>query len=314
MKRGWAAALLLVVGCGPTVNVLDGGAEGDDADSPDGTTGAFPGNESGVPPNMSTTGSPDTTTDGDDESTEADDGGVFLPFPDGCGAGLEPGYLAHCTPFECSQWDQDCPRGEKCMPWANDGGPQWNASRCAPVAEDPAAVGEPCFVEGSAVSGLDDCELGSMCFHVDPETLEGVCVAQCAGSPENPQCPGASQCTQDANGDLLVCLPSCNPLTPGECGSGVCLPTGSSFTCFPSSDDALGPGEVCESTNACIPGLACLPGNAVGCDATDCCTAFCDLTAGDPNPICAADQTCTPWYDGEAPRGLENVGVCVGVG
>lgn len=314
MGRALSVALMLAAGCGPTINVLDGGAGGEDADSPDGTTGAFPGNDSGVPPNMSTSGSPGTTSGGEDESSEADDGGVFIPFPDACGAGIEPGYLAHCTPLECSQWDQDCPDGEKCVAWANDGGNNWNASRCVPVVEDPAAVGEPCFVEGSAVSGVDNCELGSMCFDVDSETLEGICVAQCSGSPQNPQCPESSQCTQNGNGDLLLCLPTCNPLTPDDCESGVCIAAGSAFMCAPSTGDETGPGEACEFVNACAPGLTCVDGEAVGCDDAACCTSFCDLTLGEPNPACAADQVCTPWYEGEAPDGYEDLGVCVVAG
>ena len=32
---------------------------------------------------------------------------------------------------------------------------------------------------GSAVSGVDNCAQGSMCWGVDPETLEGECIAFC---------------------------------------------------------------------------------------------------------------------------------------
>jgi hypothetical protein len=66
--------------------------------------------------------------------------------------------------YECDLWKQDCPPGEKCMPWANDGGGSWNATRCTPLAEDPRQPGEPCTVEGSGVSGRDDCDIRAMCW------------------------------------------------------------------------------------------------------------------------------------------------------
>lgn len=86
---------------------------------------------------------------GDDGAGEdgAGTGGLFLSEPDGGGTG-----------FECDVFAQDCPPGEKCVPWANDGGGVWNATRCSPVDDDPAAPGEPCTVEGGPTSGIDDCD------------------------------------------------------------------------------------------------------------------------------------------------------------
>ena len=34
---------------------------------------------------------------------------------------------------ECDMWTQNCPEGEKCMPWANDNGGAWNSSKCSPI-------------------------------------------------------------------------------------------------------------------------------------------------------------------------------------
>src|SRR5262249_37235710 len=53
----------------------------------------------------------------------------------------------------CDPWAQDCLRGDKCMPWANDGSNRWNDVRCSPAGS--GQLGDPCTVEGSSVSGLD---------------------------------------------------------------------------------------------------------------------------------------------------------------
>ena len=52
--------------------------------------------------------------------------GVIFILPDDGGTGV----------FECDLWGQDCPDGEKCMPWASNGG-TWNATRCSPVVDSP---------------------------------------------------------------------------------------------------------------------------------------------------------------------------------
>lgn len=98
--------------------------------------------------------------------------------------------------FECDPFLQDCPVNEKCAPWANDGGMEWNGTRCAPVAGTPGMPGDSCAVDGDPFSGLDDCELGSLCWDVDPATSEGQCVALCDYSLEpDPVCPMGTTCT-----------------------------------------------------------------------------------------------------------------------
>lgn len=139
--------------------------------------------------------------DGGDDG-EGEDGGPmttgvgFIEMPDGGGVSLE-----------CDVWAQDCPNGQKCMPWSNDGGSQWNASRCSPVGTDPGAPGDPCTVEGTPFSGVDDCDLGVVCFEPD-ENLEGTCVGLCQGNEANPSCAQADTwCWIDPQG-FPLCLPS----------------------------------------------------------------------------------------------------------
>ena len=222
---------------------------------------------------------------------------------------------------ECDVWAQDCPEGEKCMPWANDGGNSWNATRCSPLDPTPGQPGDACTVEGSGVSGIDDCDLGTMCWGVDPETNQGVCVDFCEGSEANPLCedPG-NECFVSNEGVLILCLPPCDPLFQG-CGEGeACYPTVDQafFACMPhGSPDAGLHGDPCEFPNACDPGLFCAdPDTVSGCmGAFGCCTEFCDVTAGDPDAACsgaANGETCTPWYArGSAPPGLGHVGACI---
>src|SRR5690606_6956050 len=141
---------------------------------------------------------------------------------------------------DCDVWGQDCPEGLKCMPWANDGGGAWNAHKCTPIDPDPDEVGEACSVEENAVSGVDSCVLGAMCWNVDAETNTGVCVGFCQGNEVSCSsdpwscCPDGSTCSITANAVLILCLPTCDPLIQDCQGQGeVCYPVGDDFQCAP---------------------------------------------------------------------------------
>jgi len=146
-----------------------------------------------------TTPSSPTSAGSDATSTSSDEtlGHTFITAPDGLPEALE-----------CSTFEQDCPRGEKCNTWANDGGSAWNATRCVPVDPDPDALGEPCTVTDSGVSGLDSCEVGAMCWDIDFEAAEGTCVEHCRGEPTTPQCQEPdTRCVFSGSGALALCLP-----------------------------------------------------------------------------------------------------------
>ena len=142
-----------------------------------------------IPPSAGDPSDPDSADDGG-----ADSGIGFIEMPDGGGAS-----------FECDLFAQDCPEGDKCMPWANDGGDQWNATRCSPVEDDAGVIGDECTADGSGVSGLDDCELGAMCWEVDDMNM-GTCVEMCVGSSGDPLCPPGTWCYLGSDGSLAVCL------------------------------------------------------------------------------------------------------------
>jgi hypothetical protein len=298
-------APLLACGASPadtTTLETTGPTTGDGLSETGAPTGSTSGATSYLPPPATTTGTTGSTTD---PGTTAD-GTTFIPFPPD-------------VPTECDIFDpQSCPEGHKCTWYASDGGNAWNATKCAPVAGDPAQPGEPCVAEGSGTSGLDDCAAGSMCFSVDAE-LAGHCVAFCQGSPENLLCDDPDTLCVGSGDGLSLCLEKCNPLDdpcaqPGD----LCIPdpSGNGFVCvLDSSGEAGAVHDGCNFANACDPGLGCLPPDASdGCDPQDqgCCLPFCD-TAVDPNPLCAPehDEVCVPFYEeGTAPAGYEQVGVC----
>ena len=229
------------------------------------------------------------------------DGEAFIPGP-----GLSP----RCLPplEECDAWLQDCPEGEKCSAYADNGESAWNALRCVPVDGD-AKPGEPCLAYESPLSGLDTCELGAMCWSVDEETLEGVCVGLCDGSPDEPTCaePGTS-CKVSNDGVLNLCLDDCYPLAK-ECDEGdACVFLGDSFSCAPGG--VGGVGEPCVGAT-CTDGQSCFPAAYLPeCQSGSCCTPYCDITAEDPCPELEG-STCVSFFMGEPPEGLENVGSCV---
>jgi len=235
---------------------------------------------------------------------------VFIQEPDGGGVDVE-----------CDIFEQDCPEGEKCMPWANDGGSSWNATKCSPIDPSPKKAGEPCTAEGSGVSGVDDCEAGAMCWDVDPETLEGYCVAFCVGTPDAPTCENPCEhCPVYDDGILLICLPMCDPVAQDCPPNQGCYPVNETFIC---AVDASGPDDgaykdPCEYINVCDPGLACVNADVVpGCaGAVGCCAPFCRVGAANPGcPDTNQGVECVPWWEeGQEPPlpcAEGGIGVCV---
>jgi hypothetical protein len=299
--RGLGATALLVLGCTACTGDGDAGTGRDSSSASTSTSTTTASSSSSA--SSSTTAAVD---DAHDTTSAASTGVVFLLPNDG---GIS---------FECDVFRQDCPLGEKCTPWASDGGPTWNGTKCMPVVDDPAGSGEPCHVQGSPTSGLDDCDRRSMCFYVDPETLEGTCTPFCAGDEADPQCDRGRFCPLLADSALALCLPLCSPHQQ-DCPAGqACYPSMGEWVCSPDlSGDTGAYGDPCRSIMQCDPGLACVAASAVPWDACGdiaCCTEICDLDdpAGDLQCMGAPEGvTCQPWYlDGEAPAGLEDLGAC----
>ncbi|MCA9653947.1 MAG: ribulose phosphate epimerase [Myxococcales bacterium] len=217
--------------------------------------------------------------------------------------------------FECDIFAQDCPEGEKCMPWASSGG-TWDATRCSPIDENPGQPGDECSVEGGGASGIDSCDIGSMCWDVDPETNMGTCVAMCTGDSANPICEDPdTSCSIANDGAIVLCLPNCDPLLQ-DCAEGqACYPVADIWVCGPDASGEMGAaGDPCEFINVCDVGNICLDASAwPDCAGSiGCCSPVCDTTDPMGDAQCpGAGQTCQPWYEeGNAPPGYENVGAC----
>jgi hypothetical protein len=316
------AFALLLVACGPSVAVDDGDGDTTSASATTDPTAATVATSASTTATTATTAttmmSTSTATTATDESTSTettssdDEGGTDSPFikePDGGGC------FNVC--IECDVWAQDCPEDAKCMAWANDGGDVWNATKCTPLDPEPAAIGDPCVVEGSGVSGIDDCELGAICWGVDPMTNEGTCVPMCTGSEANPMCPDGLECTVAFDAPLIVCLPPCDPLQPTCAADEVCSsldffpPDDIRFACQPMPPFEPQPyGIACGGLQICDEGHLCVAAEHVpGCADPNCCTTLCDVTVPTECPDAASGPTCIPLFD-RAPPGFGNLGVC----
>ncbi|MBC8072354.1 MAG: hypothetical protein IAG13_28790 [Deltaproteobacteria bacterium] len=305
LARSQAVVVLAVLpACSDrAIATIDGTMAEGDATSISADTDASPGSATG--PVTSLGGSTDA---GDDDPSDPTTACPFICEPDGGSRSIE-----------CSLWDDDCPRGEKCMPWANDGGGSWNSTRCAPLDDTPAAPGEPCTVVDSGVSRIDDCERGAMCWDVDPETNVGECVAFCVGSEANPTCTDPeTECTISGEGTLILCLPWCHPLMQ-DCNEGAgCYPGNNVFWCAPDASAAAGAfGDPCEFLNVCDPVLFCANADVVPDCAGDfgCCSEFCDLGSDEPDAMCTGARqghVCVPWFEeAVAPPAFARVGACL---
>ena len=208
----------------------------------------------------------------------------------------------------CDPWAQDCPEGEKCVPYGSTGG-NWDANKCVPVVGD-GEIGDSCTWDGTSAA-TDSCGQGSHCWdvaEVDGE-LVGVCTAFCAGNADDPICAQGSSCVIANEGSITLCIATCDPLLQ-ECGEGLgCFWTNNDFNCVFTAGE-IAEAEPCGYINDCAPGLLCTSSAVLpSCDGTDCCTAYCDLS----DPSCpVAGTECTSFFDeGTAPPTYEDIGVCI---
>ncbi len=270
------------------------------------------------------TGTPTTTpTTGSDASTGETPGTTGVSATSETAETSTTASSTTCTsagcdpsgdPAGCDVFAQDCPEDYKCSAYASNGGATLDAAKCVPItgSKDP---GDSCIVEGSELSGLDDCDLGSRCTLVKATSNEGTCVATCGGSEAAPTCTVPGNVCTDGDG-LDLCLTPCDPLKPACVDEALCVVVQGGFYCAP---DAFGLQsevfEPCEAANTCDPGLLCqLPKYASECqqDTTGCCLPVCDITGGN-NQCPGVGQSCVSIFKQAMrppPPGLENVGVC----
>lgn len=291
---GVSLVLLFCVACGPprfTATASDGGESESDSES-DATTREEPANPS-TSSNADTSTSETDTSDSDTNETNLS----FVPVSE----------MGGC---ECDPFAQDCPDGEKCVPYASTGD-SWDANKCVPVTGDQA-TDEPC-VYGSVIEATDDCDATGMCWDVmdvDGEWV-GVCTAFCTGTADMPECPEGSQCLY-GNGPIYLCIYTCDPLVQ-DCNEGLaCYWANNDFNCIFTTQD-IPVGEPCGFINDCALGNNCISADSLpSCAGSACCSPFCDLELGDQPCDVLPGTACVPFFEQNmAPPGYENVGVCV---
>ena len=291
MRSIFSLLAAVTLGCG------GGGAGGTDAGTTTGT-GSQTTTTTGTP-----TGGEDATTGGVTSST-GDEAGTTCGATS-CDEPIDPVHIM------CDVFAQDCPEGEKCAPWADNGGSSWNATKCVPVTGDGLA-GDPCVALGGGLSGLDDCARGALCWEVD-EQGQGACIAMCGGTADAPVCREDMWCEFLNEGVLNLCFPDCDPLAQDCPGDKVCALVEDAFICLFEAQSPAGVFEDCPFVNDCKRGLLCsAPSWAAEChpEASGCCLPMCDL--GDPGVVCpGVGQSCMSIYAPEMPPPkYANVGVC----
>ncbi len=298
-----AVILVMSGGCGPVLPV-----GGDTGSASTGVLASADGtNTTEVVPTSGMAGSASTSTTSADTGTTATSGEeeTFVSIilrPD-----LPEG--------PCDPYSQNCPNGEKCTWYASGGGSSWNETKCVPILENPKQDGESCFAEFGGVSGIDDCDLGLMCWDVDLEN-HGVCVALCHGLLDAALCYAPTKTCVIYSRGLSLCLDTCDPLLQDCVAGDVCIRNynDGKFLCVLDASGEEGQQhDPCFFANSCDPGLVCNePTAAVECDQNGdgCCEPICDLSDPDADASCGGvGQVCSP-YQAMALEGYENVGYC----
>jgi hypothetical protein len=239
------------------------------------------------------------TSDGTSSSSSSDDGeSLFV---------IDLDVIAD----PCDMFGQDCPDGEKCVPYATDGGNVWDSFKCVPVQGDQA-TGEPCTYDGP-VESTDDCDATAWCLDSDSDG-EGLCHAFCGGTPDEPECLPDSGCAVSGGGTITICMPQCHPLEQ-DCPEGegcYWFPFGA-FLCGITLDD-IPTGEPCGYADDCQPGNFCAYATVLpDCDGESCCTNFCDLWLGNSQCAAVPGTECVSFFERGVGFGYpyENLGVCV---
>jgi hypothetical protein len=304
MKRALLVTSLVcsaLVGCGDdgkggaTLNSMPPtGNEEAEAGEQDGSSAGESGGQqdTGSDPNPTSSTAPGDTGSSSDGMT-SDATVIFIEMLD------VPDDAKECDPFT-----QDCPDGQKCVPWANDGGTSWNADKCEMIREgDTKVPGDACVADAGGVGGIDNCVKGAFCWNVNA-MMQGFCVALCTGTAESPMCEAGTQCAVYNEGTLPLCLPECQPDLQ-DCPEGeACIksPTMVGFLCVPDASGEEGqPNDPCEFANACDPGQVCSPTTASNeCDpnAIGCCQPICSLSENN----CVAPQKCTMFEQNPDPE------------
>jgi hypothetical protein len=237
----------------------------------------------------SDSGMTSTETDTDDGPTDTSaSSGSFYAGPT-----VDVGAETQCDPFV-----QDCPDGEKCVPYAMSG-ESWDRNTCVPILGD-GKPGDACSYDGPATA-TDDCDGSSLCWNE-------VCTAFCKGSPDNPQCAEQTVCMISNAGSVTLCVDPCDPIAQDCADPWVCHWSDYGFVCMPE-DQKIPIGEPCVTMNDCVAGSGCVDASLVpDCAGASCCAEYCSIA----EPLCATPGSeCVSFFADDPPAGYEDIGICV---
>lgn len=248
-------------------------------DSPTATADPGTSSTTGTSTTTSTTTAPTTTgpATSTGATTATADSGSFALMPD-----LPP-------PAPCDPWNDTCPRGQKCQPYALPRG-----AGCVDVVDDPLPVGEPCDAGGT----VDLCEAGAMCVSPD-----GHCLPLCGGAPnpgETTCADACSPCLIRDNGAYGYCPLPCDPRA-SDCGGDrwcAIYTYEPRFFCASFFKGSVPAGMPCSKSSDCQEGSACFAKPFLpACDGDNCCTPVCDLNGPDTCDASFPGTVCNPWPD-----------------
>jgi hypothetical protein len=212
----WALGLAMLAACG-------GDKMSDDSTSS--TTSQTSEAQTTTADDTTTTGTPTTTAPTTTDLTTSGCGTACVDTTEATGFIYGAPDLGSL--LECSIETEDCPDGQKCMPWVSDGSNMWNALKCVPIDPDPVGVGEACVAPGNGQNGEDNCDKHVMCFEVNGDN--GICRAMC----DNGACAPEFNCLSANDGILELCLPACDLQAP-MCEPGhTCIPVAAGGVCAP---------------------------------------------------------------------------------
>jgi hypothetical protein len=282
---------LLGVACGPPKLIGELEADGESGDA---TTGELPSSTSSTSSNANPSTSETDTSDSDTDDSDTNETSLsFVPITE----------MGGC---ECDPFAQDCPDGEKCVPYASTGD-GWDANKCVPVTGDQV-TGEACTY-GGLIEATDDCDETGICVDRDGDML-GTCHAFCMGTADQPECPDNLLCEIAKYGSAALCVEQCHPLLQDCEPPLACFWDDTGFHCLTAGDWPT--GEPCDYVNDCPPGNMCVEAMLLpSCDGEACCTSICEVGL-DENLCLLPGSECVPFFEeGAAPEGLEQVGLCL---
>ena len=283
------AGSCLLVACGPTAPTqLEGGVTSD--------------------PSSSSTSS--STASGETDAGESEAGSEEGCFFEDCDDMVSEALA-------CDPYIQDCPEGQKCVPYDADPDEGVAFWACVDILGQVPA-GEPCVYEPGALP-KDDCDGESFCQGARPLEGDGpwlgICSPFCLGDPSDPTCPENHECTGLEFAPPEYCAQQCIPLLQEDCAEGsTCQWSGARFECMAELEQ-LPTGLTCGELNDCAAGNICVIADVVNCEADNCCASYCNLEDGDgPCQAIDPEYVCVEFFEqgwpGD-PSPLDVLGVCV---